>query len=146
MGLMNGEEGVAHQSEGPDQISVSTPRVIFAQARIFAPMEPVFDASPVIANVLEPLLERMGVVRPIADVITDVVEGLAVTGPSVVDPQRTASMGKVDFHRLNSTASDSPRLVASMPFAGYVGKRGVAAVRRARRALIVGWLPLTCSR
>jgi len=146
MGLMDGEEGVAHQGQGSDQIGVAATGVIFTQARILAPMEPVFDSGPVIANVLEPLLQRMGVVRAIADVVAGFVEGFAVTGAGVVDAQRTAGMGEVDFQRLNRAAADAPGLVATMPLAGYVGKRGVAAVRRASRVLIVGWLPLTCSR
>lgn len=109
-------------------------------------MEAVFDSCPVIAHVLEPLLKGMGVVRPIADVVTSFVEGFAVTCAGMVDSQRTTGMRKIDFQRVDSAASDSPGLVASMSFVGYVGKRGVADVRRTRRALIVGWLPLTCSR
>jgi hypothetical protein len=146
MGLVNGEERIAQQGQGADQIGVSTARVIFTQARILAPMEPDFDSCPVIANVLEPFLERMSGRGPIADVVAGFVEWLTVASAGMVDPQRTTCVGEIDFHRLNSAAADSPDLVASMPLVRYVGKRGVAAVRRARRALSLGWLPLTCSK
>ena len=85
MGLMNGEECITQQGQGTDQIGVSTAGMIFTQARILAPMEPIFDTGPVIADVLKPLLKRMDIVRPITDVVAGFVEGLAVTRTGVVD-------------------------------------------------------------
>jgi hypothetical protein len=88
----------------------------------------------------------MGVRRTVADVEADFVKGLAFARTVMFNAQCAACVREVDFHGFNIHAGDAPRFFATVPFGGYEGKKGVVAVRRCNRALIFGWLPLTCSR
>ena len=71
---MDGEEGVTQQRQGADKVGVTATGVVFAQARILAPMETDFDAGPVIADQGEPLRQRMGVIQAVADVEARFIE------------------------------------------------------------------------
>jgi hypothetical protein len=72
--------------------------VVFTQASILAPVEPIFDTSPVTSDGVDPLLREMGVVGAIADVIAVLIEGDAITGAEVMDTDRATGMGEVDLH------------------------------------------------
>lgn len=138
VGLVDTEEGVAQERKGADQVRVPTPRVVFPQAGVLAPVEPVLDSGPMVANSLEPLFQGMSVGRSIADVVTEFFERLAVAGAPVPNTQGTAGMREIDFQGFDADASDAPRFAATVSFSMNVGKRGVAAVRWAKRLLMVG--------
>ena len=91
-----------------------------------------------VTDPLEPLFQRMGIGGAITDVIAGFLERLSVTGTGVKHAQSATSMGEVNFQRFDGYPSDAPGFAAAMSFGMHVGKRGVAAVRRASRALMVG--------
>jgi len=138
MRLMDGEERIAQQGQGPDQIGIPAAGVVFAQAGVLAPMQSVFHTCPVVAHVLQPFGKGVGLVRPIADVIARFLEGLAVAGAAVMDSQRAARVREVYVERFDGDTADAPGLMPSMSVGMHVEKRGTAAVRRARLALMVG--------
>ena len=142
---MDSEEGVTQQGQGTDEIGITAAGMVFAEAGVLAPVETVFDTSPVVANAADPLFWGMGLIDAITDVVAIFIERLTVTESEVVDAQGTTGMGEVHFHRLDSGYPDTPGFMAAVPFLGDV-KKGEAAVRLARRALMVGWLPLTWRR
>lgn len=135
---MNGEQRVAQQSQRPDKIRIAATGVVFTEAGIFAPVQSVFDSGPMVAHVLQPFGKGVGLVPPIADVIARFVEGLAVAGAVVMDPQRAARVREVHVERFDGDAADAPGLMASVALGMHVEKRGTAAVRRARLALMMG--------
>ena len=142
---MDGEEGVTQQGQGADEIGVAAAGVVFAQAGVLAPVETVFDTGPVVAHEGYPLLRGMSLIDAITDVVSLFIERLTVTEPEVVDTHSTSGMGEVHFHGVDSGYSDPPGFMAAVSFLGDV-KKGEAAVRLARRTLMVGWFPLTWSR
>jgi hypothetical protein len=52
--------------------------------------------------------------------------------------QGATRMREVHFQRFDGRAPDAPGFLAPVALGRYEGKRGVLAVRRASRALIVG--------
>lgn len=75
---------------------------------------------------------------PIADVVTDFVEGFVFAHALMLNSYGAANMGEIHFHRLDGDTLDAPGFVPPVAFSRYEGKRGVFAVRRANRALILG--------
>lgn len=142
---MDGEERIAEKRQSANEIGVSATRMIFPQTGILAPMEPVFDSGPVVPDRPDPLFGSQGIVLPVADVIPIFLEGHSPAVADMQDVQSTTSMWEVDFQGFDRGYSDAPAFDASMPFLENV-KKGEAAVRRAKRALMVGWLPLTWRR
>ena len=136
--LVNSEQGATEQGQCADDVGITAAGVVFSEASVFAPVMSVFDSGPVISDVLHPLFERMGLFGTIADVVARFVERLAEASPVVLDTQSAARMREVHLHGLDRDAADAPSFVASVPFVHDVGKKGVAAVRCARRALMVG--------
>lgn len=142
---MDGEESIAQQGQGADEIGIAASGVVFAEAGVLAPVEAVFDASPMVADEAYPLCGGMGLIEAIADVVALFIEGLTVAESKVVEAQSTTGMGEVHFHGLDGRYPDTPGFESAVPFLGDV-KKGAEAVRLARRALMVGWLPLTWRR
>lgn len=65
--MVDGEEGIAQQGEGADEVGVTTAGVVFTEASVLAPVKAVFDASPVIAHEAYPLLREVGVIEAVSD-------------------------------------------------------------------------------
>ena len=108
-------------------------------------MEPIFDSRPMPTDRIDPLFRREGVILAIADVISDILKGCPLSETEVMDLQGTSGMRKIDFQGLNRRYADPQGFKAAMSFLADV-KKGETAVRRAKRALMVGWLPLTWRR
>lgn len=119
--------------------------MVFTKASVLAPVEAVFDASPMVAHEAYPSRGGMGVIEAITDVVALFIEGLTVTESKMVEAQSAPCMGEVDFQGLDGRYPDAPGFEASVSLLEDV-KKGEAAVRLARRALMVGWLPLTWRR
>ena len=145
MRLMDGKQGAAQERQRPDDTGIATACGIFPQAGILAPMETVFYACPMVAHVLEPSFGRMTLDGAVGDIVSGDVERLAIARADMADPQCAARMGIVHLHRFDGGDGYSPCFAPAMSLLGQ-GKKGVAAVFRARRALRAGWFPLTCKR
>jgi hypothetical protein len=112
--------------------------VIFPQAGVLTPVESIFDACPVISDMLKPAVEGGSLRKPVGQVISVFRKGLSLTGAGVADTQRAAGMREVQLGRFDIDAANSPRFMATMGFADDLRKKGEAAVRCTRRALRVG--------
>lgn len=145
MRLVDGEQRVTQQRQRTHDVGISAAGSVFAQAGILAPMKTIFHARPMVAHVLEPLFRRMSVSGAVANVVTGFVERLTLASTGMVDAQRTTGVREVHFQRLDGDGRDAPRFPSTMSLPVQV-KKGEEAVLRARWALIVGWLPLTCNK
>ena len=145
MRLMNGNQGAAQERQRPDDTGMATSSGIFPQAGILAPMETIFYACPMVAHVLEPAFGRMTLGGAVGDIVSGDVERLAITRADMVDSQCAARMGIVHLHGFDGGDGYSPCFAPAMSLLGQ-GKKGEAAVFRARQALRAGWFPLTCKR
>ena len=142
---MDGEEGIAQQSQRADQIGIAATRSILAQAGIFAPVQAVFHTRPMITDILNPLRGRSGGRGTVADVVAGFIKRFALARSEMSDGQRTPGVGEIYLQGFDGHDLDAPGFLPPMTFLGYV-KKGVGAVFCARCAWIVGWLPLTWSR
>ena len=94
---MDGEKGVAQQSQRTDQIGIAATRSILAQAGILAPVQAVFHARPMITDILNPLRRRSGGRGTVADVVAGFIEQFALAYSKVPDGQRATGVGEIDL-------------------------------------------------
>ena len=142
---MNGEEGIAQQSQRADQIGITATRSVLVQAGILAPVQAIFHARPMITDILNPLRRRPGGRGTVADVVAGFIKRVALARSKMPDGQRTTGVREIYLQRFDGHDLDAPGFLPPMTFLVYV-KKGVGAVFCARCAWIVGWLPLTWSR
>lgn len=145
MRLMDSEEGIAQERQRANQVGITAAGGIFAQTGILTPVQAVFDPSPMIPHMLNPMFGRVGIGGAVADVVAGLIERRPLTRAEMPDGQGALRMREIHLQRFNRLLLNPPGFLASMSFLDYI-KKGVGAVFLARWVLRVGWLPFTWSK
>ena len=146
-GLDQGQQGIAQQGDGADDVGVAAAGPIFSAAGVAPPMVAVFHAAPMAADQFQPLRGRAFGGREAADEAAKVGSGRALSPhDGGVDAQDRPRKREVGPQRFYGGEEDAPALLAAVVF--FVEGQKGGALARMERAVWrrPGWLALTCSR
>jgi len=146
-GRDQGEQGVAQQGKGADDVGVAAAGPIFSAAGVAPPMVAVFHAPPMAPDQFEPLRGGAFGGLEAADEVADFGSGGALSAhDGGVDAQDRPREREVGPQRFYGGEEDAPALLAAVVF--FVEGQKGGALARMERAVWrrPGWLALTCSR
>ena len=146
-GRDQGQQGIAQQGDGADDVGIAAAGSIFSAAGVAPPMVAVFHAAPMATDQFQPLGGRAVGGREAADEATEVGSG-RVLAPhdGGADAQDRARKREVGPQRFYGGEEDGPALLAAVVL--FVEGQKGGALARMERAVWSrpGWLALTCSR
>ena len=145
--IEDSQEPVADQGEIGQERSVSAPRPVLPHQRIPPPMVAVFDSGPMTPDQLMPLFGCQFLRFETADVVADLLGGLAgaLLGPATPDNHHTAGIRKVHRHGVGAKGVEGAAIDATVTYLAFL-KKGVPGVAAFCWASFSrwGWLPLIC--
>ena len=116
-GRDQGQQGVAQQSEGADDVGVAAAGAIFSAAGVASPMVAVFHATPMAADQFQPLrggaLGRLEAADEVAEVGS---RGSRSPHDGGVDAQDRPREREVGPQRFYGGEEDEPALLAAVVF------------------------------
>ena len=146
-GRDQGQQGVAQQGDGADDVGVAAAGAIFSAAGVAPPMVAVFHAAPMAADQFQPLRGRAFGGREATDEAAKVGSGRALSPhDGGVDAQDRPRKREVGPQRFYGGEEEDPALLAAVVLFVEGPKGG--ALARTERAVWSrpGWLALTCNR